>query len=193
MIACRSYKYKATSSHSDPTAGSVLGLCGVIKGQRTPGGGGGTATSVLHILLCSPASLHPSTFPQLLPGPTAAPLARCGCRDMSGNRTFPHVLSARGQWALFSFSPLQYSFQNISESFFKSLMTSLVGFGFWTAVVRKKRFYQRDLRKPVFVSLYLKTSLFWNRTQSVFANENSLFVFVHWMDQISVQLLFLTA
>lgn len=66
MIAHRSYKYKATSSHSDPTtggAGSILGLCGVIKGQRTPAGYGHQCLPHPSVQPCIPASLHLSTAP----------------------------------------------------------------------------------------------------------------------------------
>lgn len=113
MIARGSYEYKATSSHYDLTpggAGGVLGLCGVIKGQRTLRGG----TSVCYILLYSPASLHPSTFPQLLPGLTAALFARCACRYVrkQNSTTLPVCMRTGGRP-----SPLQFSFQNISESF----------------------------------------------------------------------------
>lgn len=101
MIVRRRYKYKATSSHCDPTTGAQAAFWVSVELLKARGYRGGMATSVCHILLCSPASLRPSTFPQLLPGLTAAPLARCACRDMSGNRTFPHVLSAWGQLAFF--------------------------------------------------------------------------------------------
>lgn len=113
MIARGSYEYKATSSHCDLTLGGQAAFWVSVELLKARGHIGGGGTSVCYILLYSPASLHPSTFPQLLPGLTAALIARCACRYVrkQNSTTLPVCMRTGGS------PPPQFSFQNISESF----------------------------------------------------------------------------
>lgn len=116
MIACRSYKYKATSSHCDPTIGGQAAFWVSVELLKARGHGG-VQPPVSVTSFC--AALHPCIPPPfhssfLASQPLPSPGVPAGiCQETEHFHT-----SCLCEDCGHFFFPLQCSFQNISESFF---------------------------------------------------------------------------